>query len=258
MKRIILIAFVATLAMGFGIWGIWEGSAVEEHREFTRDEQAVLLSSGTPQERIADNRLTQTEEKLLRRLSAAQAFLAERYPEEPFVFTGVDNTTPHGRESILLAASEWTPDESFAVRVREDNGMTVIQESHFSDLKRDELYAWIERTLADMGIQAVCDLEIPGLFGAEADPRLPIEQLLEQRVGIGVMGWVLAQAPLALEERKEAIEQRLIACGLQGGFRMLVVEGISLEEALQASRAERSFVTAEAFISLPGQGREVQ
>ena len=244
------------MIMFAGVLGAMEGFTMKEKREYSQDEVRILLASGMPQERLKDHILTASEGKLLTALADAQNYLSDRYPQEAFVFLRLDNSFPRRKQITFIAAPADTPQMTFAVRVMDIGGTPQISDSYFCDIKRDEVCRFVERALADIGVDAGCDLKMPGLFGVEVEPGLSVEQLLEADIPIGVTGWAFVQAPFQMNEKKAEIEGTLVSLGLQGGFELRVVEGVGIERALQAERRDKSFVVQEEYISLPAQRGE--
>jgi len=229
---------------------------MEEKRVFTQDQLTILTANGTPQERIEQGVLLPSERRMLEALEQAQTYLAGRYPQEEFLFTKADHSAT-SRTVITLAASPADmPQESFAVRIKGEKPPYVMSESHFSDVKRAEVNALVRDVLARMGAEAECDLEIPGLFGDAYDPNQPIERLIGLGLEIPVSGRVYAAADAQTDA--DAIAEAVLAAGLSGGFRLIVIRGVSLQEALAAQRMDEQFVVEEIYVSLPVQAREVQ
>jgi len=251
MNRRILIALAAAAVLGFGVLGMKGRSQMEEKRAFSTDELAILAANGTPQERVEQGVLLPSEERLLEVLAKAQTYLAGRYPQEKFSFTGMDNGQPRRGQILLIASSADMPQETFAVRVEDSEEPVRISESHFCDLKRAQLCALAEGVLGALGVDAQCDLEVVGLYGDAYDPALPLETLKEQGLTVSVSGKAFAATDGAIAEKKAELEDALLALGLRGGFTLHEVEGISAQEAMQMPRGDKSFVVRETYISLP-------
>lgn len=254
-KAIRIICMIVLAAAGICIWEMTEGITMGAKRTFSQDELALLAANGTPQERIDRSALSDSEERLLSALAKAQAYLAQRYPQEKFCFTGMDNGQPRRGQILLIASSADTPQETFAVRVEDGTEPGRISESHFCDLKRVQLCTLVEGTIG-FGVQ--CDLEIVGLYGDDYDPALPLEALNERGLTVSISGRAFAPADGAIQEKKAEMENALLDKGLRGGFTLCEVEEISAQEAMRMPAWDKSFVVRETYISLPANRGEVK
>ena len=226
--------------------------------EYTDNQRSVLLASGADEERLERGALLNVEKKLLEFLRFAETFMAERYPQEQFAFTGLDNSSPHRTSVVFQAQSASHPGEGFAVRVvRGTDGRLSASESYFSVLRRDELNRYAETLLAGLGMQAAADLDIVGLTDVIAQDDLPLDALLGAGLELTVSGFVFVPASAQIAQRKAQIEQALGGAGLTGGFSLRAVT-LDLPQALGAPRTDRSFVAQEALIVLSGQKGEVK
>lgn len=233
-----------------------EEKEMNENRVFTENQLSILRAAGVREERLEGGELVASEETLLAMLDQAQAYLEEKYPQETFSFTGLDNSAP--RVSLYqfhVAAG----DETFAVQVkRMEDGSLQISDSYFSDLKRAQLNALVEEKLAEAGLRAKADLEIAGLYDRTFTAELPLEQTLANGGVIAVYGWAFASGDVSLEQILPGLEDKLCDAGLCGGFQLRLVEGVTPEQAFEASRTDKTFAVQECYVSLPEKSSEVK
>ena len=255
MKRGILVCLSAAV-LGMGILWAMEGAFMEEKRQFSANELAILTANGTPQERIEHNALLPSEERLLNALKHAQNYLSTRYPQDQFVFTGIDHSVLGGNAVTLFASCSDAPQESFAVRVAGESQPYEVSESHFSDIKREEVNEMVQDALVQLGIEAKCDLEIPGLYDDAYDSQLPVDILIQKGLEIPVSGWVYTQAYSKPDAEK--IRNAVLELGFSGGFRLYGVQGISLKEAFALPRTQKDFIVQQEYISLPFEEKEAE
>jgi len=251
-KNLLVAAFVLAAVLGIG--KISEGVRMNETRVLTSNQLNMLLAYGTAQERIDQQAFSDAEKMMLQAVEQAEAYLYRHYPDERFSFVGMDNTSPRNKLYVFTAVSKEEPEETFAVRAQwqdKKDEPFIIMESHYADLKRDELFSMIEDAFAAHGVQAKCDLEIVGLFGETYTAHKTLASALEAKCPVDISGWVLASNVESLESLKQTLETELAEMGLTGGFRIFVVEGVSLDEAIARPRTDKSFVANEIYVSLP-------
>lgn len=249
-----LMAAVCLLAAVLGISKISEGMKMSEPVVLTSNQLNMLLAYGTPQERIEKQAFSDAEKMMLQAVEQSEAYLNRHYPDERFSFEGMDNSSPRNKLYVFTAVSRTEPEESFAIRAQWQEKANVpfeVTESHYADLKRDELFAMVENAFAGHGVEARCDLEIVGLFGEPYLAHKTLASALEVKLPVDISGWVLASSVESSAELKAALETELRDMGLTGGFRVFVVAGITLEEAIERPRTDKSFVAEEIYISLP-------
>ena len=223
---------------------------------YTDHQKCILMDAGMSQERLDSGSLIPPERRLLEVLAAAEGYLAERYPQETFRFTGMDHSAPLGMTYHFLVSAG---DAGFAVLVRfEENGTFGITDSYFSVIKQRELNELVEETLASFGLQAKADVDLAGLYGADYSAELPLRTTLQQGQSVGVYGWVFAAHEPGAEAQVPEIAQALCQAGLCGGFQLRLVEGVTLQQAFESERTETAFVARECYVSLPSKSSEVK
>ena len=226
---------------------------MEEKRVFSANEEAILIASGMPQERMNAGVLLPSEKRLLAQLAGAQAYMEKRYPDTRFLFQRIDYSTPAGQTVTLIAACEDTPEETFAVKVTGENAPFVVMESHFADIKRAEANEMVREVFAGLGVEAACRLKISGLYGDEYDPKLALAELTEQGLRIPVLGNVY----VADDVNADAVGKAARDLGFTGGFTLNIVQGMSPQEAMETPRTEKAHIVRNVYISLPADVQEV-
>lgn len=219
----------------------------------TNDERRVLLCSGATDEQLDQGLLSNSQEKMLDALRQAKAYLEERYPTEQFEFLSVNLSSPLKSPFTFIVKSASMVDESFAVRVcyeKDAENQYTITESYYADIKKRELFLFIENLFSDFGLTAKAVLSLDGLFGNEYDPAKSVADTIDAGLNFGISGWIYVSGPIDLDQYIPAISSKLIESRICGGFRLMLVEGISLEEQANLGVKDKRYITEETYVSL--------
>ncbi|MBE5801773.1 MAG: hypothetical protein E7319_05730 [Clostridiales bacterium] len=226
---------------------------MEHQNILTEEQQNILRMAGTSDKRIESGVLASSEKKLLDVFEQARLYLTVRYPDETFAFVALDTSAPRINQAQFIVTGTTTGEATFAVKVKygSDTPGYQISDSHFADLKKADLNQLVEHLLAEMGVTAKADLQIVGLYDDSYSPVSSLSETLQSGKTLSVSGWILVTGDVSLAQFRPAIESALYRAGLRGGLRMRLVDGVSLDEAFQAKRTEKAFVTDEIYLSLP-------
>ena len=253
--KLLLVCLTTVLILNACSANGWGGKGLNTNT-FTENQKKILIASGINAQRLEDGELLPAENKLLKILAKAEAYLAERYSDTEFAFTGMDNSLPSGERYHFLASDG---KDEFAVLVwADEKNVCKISDSYFSDLKRDELNEFCEEILAGFGLKSQADLELVGVYDEEYRHTIPLKDILNSGKMIGISGWVFAENLIGFESMLPEIEKTLCRAGLCGGFELRLVEGITLEEAFEHPRMDHTFVAIKNYVSLPDQSSEVK
>lgn len=219
----------------------------------TNDERRVLLCSGATDEQLDQGTLSSSQKKMLDALRQAKTFLEERYPSDQFEFLSVNLSSPLKSPFTFIAKSNSMVDESFAVRVcseKDYENQYTITESYYADLKKEELFFFIEDVFSDFGLTAKTVLSLDGLFGSEYEPTKSVADAMVAGLDFGISGWIYVLGPADINKRISSIASELIDSGICGGFKLMLVEGISLEEQANLGVKDKRYITEETYVSL--------
>ena len=221
---------------------------------FTEAQQTILRAAGVPERRLESHILINSEKELLSAFDAAQSYLNMKYPEKSFTFIGLDNSIMRNGRYQFIAKEKSEPEENFAVRSCRSSSDEnwQISESYFALLKRKELNELIQQHITSYGFETKTDLEIVGLYDETWSAVIPLKEMLESnRQSLSISGWAFLSGEETLTKLSADLPSVLRAMGMCGGFRVLRIEKLSVEEALLMPRTDRSFIKEEIYLSLP-------
>lgn len=217
------------------------------------DERRVLLFAGATDEQLNQGLLSNSQKQMLEAMRQAKTYLEKRYPENEFEFLSVNVSAPLKFPFVFTARSTSMPDDSFAIRVVYDKDAEtqyIVTESYYSDLKKDELYNFIEHVFLDFGLKVKAKLSMDGLYGSEYDPKLPVSELMMKGLNFGVSGWVYVTGPADIDQYVSDVKEKLLNSCICGGFRLMLVEGIDLDEQIKLGAKDKRYITKEVYVSL--------
>lgn len=231
-----------------------EDNGMGEARQWTANEAAMLQYAGVEAERIETGKLRQEEKRMLSAMAEAEQFLRERYPAEEISFRMVDHYLGMAKTYTFTCESTAQAGKSFVVQVTLDayqDGGAEVLESRYHDEVQPQLQTLVVKTAASLGIDVLSRLEAVGLYGAEADPRMPLEEQLASGLLLDVAGQIYVEQHAMTDTLAQQMGEALREKGLCSGVTLLVVKDGCLEEAAKLPLLDNPYVVQKHAVRLP-------
>lgn len=231
-----------------------EGKDMNQTRDWSANELAMLEAVGADSERIEKNELFQGERRMLEALAQAENYLQARYPDETMRFVEVNNSLPGAKTYSFRVISSAAAEEIFIVRVNvemDEPETFDIWDSRFSAVKKAELQALVQDVLQELQIPAVCEMEITGGYGVEYDPSRPLKETLASGLLVNVFGKIYVEQSAAPEDIEQLLGGALRGQGLCSGVMLVLVKDGAMQEAAALPLLDNPYVVSSQTVLLP-------
>jgi len=231
-----------------------EGKDMNQTRDWSANELAMLESVGADSERIEKNELFQGERRMLEALAQAENYLQARYPDETMCFVDVDNSLANAQTYTFSVISSAAEEEPFIAKLfvnPDENGEDDIRDSRFGVVKQAELQTLVLKVLEELQIPAVCNMELVGLYGAEYDPSKPLTELLASGRLVNGYGRIYAEQSAVPENIDQLLAMVLRGKGLCSAVRLLLVKDGTLDKAPELPLWNNPYIVSDQTVLLP-------